>query len=349
MRGLATQLARRPLRRVAAVAAPARPRALSYQFNVGGVVDRWPRTAPNTILVVCPQGEKMIVERLGKMHDIKDPGFFFAIPLIDRIAYRVDMRERTLEIAPQAAITKDNVSVDVSGNVYVQFVDPERAAYGSQNPLYAVRQLAQSAMRAAIGEMELDEILHARARLNDVIREALAASGRAWGIDIKRYEITEITPDKHISEAMDKQAASERERREKVKMAEGDKQAMTLASEGVRVSQTNESEGAAIAVRNAASAEREKRILEAEGEAEAMQIRAKAQAEAIASIATAIEGQRAGPLSAQLAVARDYIGMYGELAGKSNTMLFAERPGDLNALLAQAATVLKNTPDPPKE
>ena len=148
--------------------------------------------------------------------------------------YRVDMRERTLEIAPQAAITKDNVSVDVSGNVYVQFVDPERAAYGSQNPLYAVRQLAQSAMRAAIGEMELDEILHARARLNDVIREALAASGRAWGIDIKRYEITEITPDKHISEAMDKQAASERERREKVKMAEGDKQAMTLASEGVR-------------------------------------------------------------------------------------------------------------------
>ena len=204
-------------------------------------------------------------------------------------------------------------------------------------------------MRAAIGEMELDEILHARARLNDVIREALAASGRAWGIDIKRYEITEITPDKHISEAMDKQAASERERREKVKMAEGDKQAMTLASEGVRVSQTNESEGAAIAVRNAASAEREKRILEAEGEAEAMQIRAKAQAEAIASIATAIEGQRAGPLSAQLAVARDYIGMYGELAGKSNTMLFAERPGDLNALLAQAATVLKNTPDPPKE
>ena len=76
---------------------------------MGGFVDRWPRTAANTIIVVCPQGEKMIVERLGKMHSIQEPGFFFAIPLIDRIAYRIDMRERTLEIAPQAAITKDNV------------------------------------------------------------------------------------------------------------------------------------------------------------------------------------------------------------------------------------------------
>ena len=97
------------------------------------------------------------MERLGKMEAVKHPGWFIAVPLVDSISYQVDMRERAIDIVPQAAITKDNVSVDVSGNVYVQFVDPVKAAYGAKNPLYAVRQHAQSAMRAAIGEMEVRE------------------------------------------------------------------------------------------------------------------------------------------------------------------------------------------------
>ena len=120
MRSLVRHARSAPLRQSAAARAAAPSRALSYQFDVGDMLDRWPKTAANTLLCVCPQGERMVVERLGKMLDIKEPGFFLAIPLVDKIAYRVDMRERTLEIAPQAAITKDNVSVDVSGNVYVQ-------------------------------------------------------------------------------------------------------------------------------------------------------------------------------------------------------------------------------------
>ena len=115
------------------------------------------------------------------------------------------MREKALSITPQSAITKDNVSVKVSGNLYCQFVDAEKAAYGSKHPLYAVKQHAQSAMRAAIGELELDEILHARARLNSMIRNAVQEAAAAWGLEIKRYEITDVAPDRTITEAMDKQ------------------------------------------------------------------------------------------------------------------------------------------------
>ena len=142
----------------------------------------------------------MVIERLGKLHSIKEGGWFIAIPFIDQIKYVVDMREKALSISPQAAITKDNVHVRVSGNVFCQFVDAERAAYGSKNPIYAVKQGAQSAMRAAIGELELDQILHARAELNSSIRAAVQSSASTWGLEIKRYELTEILPDKFIME-----------------------------------------------------------------------------------------------------------------------------------------------------
>jgi regulator of protease activity HflC (stomatin/prohibitin superfamily) len=131
---------------------------------------------------------------------IKDSGWFIAIPYIDQIRFVIDMREKALSISPQSAITKDNVHVAVSGNLFCQFVDAEKAAYGSANPIYAVRQHAQSAMRAAIGEMELDQILHARARLNSVIKGTVQDAAIAWGLDIKRYEITTISPDKFITE-----------------------------------------------------------------------------------------------------------------------------------------------------
>ena len=115
-------------------------------------------------------------------------------------------------------------------------------------------QHAQSSMRAAIGEMELDQILHARAQLNTLIRTTVQESSTAWGIEVKRYEITEVSPDKHITEAMDKQAAAERERRKKVLEAEGDKRSAELESEGQKIRLTNESEGELIKVKNEAQA-----------------------------------------------------------------------------------------------
>ncbi len=132
----------------------------SYSFSSQHAMDdeTWPLMARNTVLNVCPQGEKMVVERLGKFKRVQEPGWFLAIPLVDRIAYRVDTREKAVKIPPQSAITHDNVSVEVSGNIYTQFRDATKAAYGSTNPLYAIKQHAQSSMRAAIGELELDEV-----------------------------------------------------------------------------------------------------------------------------------------------------------------------------------------------
>lgn len=118
----------------------------------------------------------MIIERLGSYHQTHLGGFFFAIPFVDDIRFVIDMRERALSIDPQSCITKDNVHVQVSGNLYCQFLDAKKAAYGAKNPLYAVRQHAQSSMRAAIGELELDQILHDRIHLNNAIRSTVQVS-----------------------------------------------------------------------------------------------------------------------------------------------------------------------------
>lgn len=219
-------------------------------------LNAWPISKSNTFLNVCPQGCCMVVERLGRYYSTHQGGMFVSIPGIDNIRFVIDLREKALEITPQAAITKDNVHVSVSGNLYCQFVDPQKAAYGSKNPIYAVKQHAQSAMRASIGELELDEILHARARLNTMIKSSLQGAAEAWGIEIKRYEITDITPDKFITESMDKQAAAERERRKKVLDAEGSKRAAELQSEGEKIRMKNESEGMLIKLQNEAEAKK---------------------------------------------------------------------------------------------
>ena len=204
------------MRRITAIN-PSRsiPRRSFSFLNIDDDLDEWPRGRNNTVLNICSQGEKIVIERFGKLHSIQDSGWFIAIPLVDNLRFAIDMREKALSINPQSAITKDNVQVSVSGNLFCQFVDAEKAAYGSTNPIYAVRQHSQSAMRAAIGEMELDQILHARAQLNQVIKATVQEAAKAWGIEIRRYEITEILLDRFITESMDKQAAAERDRRKK--------------------------------------------------------------------------------------------------------------------------------------
>ncbi|CAB9513759.1 Stomatin-like protein 2, mitochondrial [Seminavis robusta] len=325
----------------------------------GGNSWQWPVTQPNTIFNIVPQGHKFVVERFGKLHSIEDSGWFFGIPFVDKIAYIIDIRERAMDIPPQSAITRDNVSVEVSGNLFVRFNDPERAAYGAFNPLYSVTQHSQSAMRSAIGEMELDEILHGRARLNSLIKGSLQEAAIPWGLEIRRYEITEITPDQQIRIAMDKQAAAERDRREQVLRAEGAKRKAELESEGVKISLTNESEGNLIKIKNEADATKTKIQLEAQGQAQAISNLAEAQAQALRVISAELN-KPGGQEAARLALAREYVTMYGEMGKQSNTILFNERPADVNALLTQAVTAMQaassampatttNPPPAPKE
>lgn len=195
-------------------------------------------------------------------------------------------------------------------------------------------------MRSAIGEMELDEILHGRARLNALIKGSLQEAAMPWGLEVRRYEITEITPDHQIRIAMDKQAAAERDRREHVLRAEGDKQRAQLTSEGVKISLTNESEGNLIKVKNEAEASKQRILLEAEGQAQAIRMMAEAQANALALIAAQIN-KPGGDEAARLALAREYVSMYGEMGSKSNTIMFNDRPADINALLSQAMVAMR--------
>jgi regulator of protease activity HflC (stomatin/prohibitin superfamily) len=199
-------------------------------------------------------------------------------------------------------------------------------------------------MRSAIGEMELDEILHGRARLNALIKGSLQEASTPWGLEIRRYEITEITPDHQIRVAMDKQAAAERARREHVLRAEGNKQQAQLESEGLKISLTNESEGNLIKVKNEAEASKQKILLEAQGGAEAIRLTAKAQAEALAMISEQLN-KEGGQEAARLALARDYVSMYGEMGKESNTIMFNDRPADVNALLSQAVIAMQAASD----
>jgi regulator of protease activity HflC (stomatin/prohibitin superfamily) len=301
---------------------------------------RWPVSKPNTIFNIVPQGYLYVVERFGKLHTIENSGWFLAIPLVDSISYVIDVRERALDIPAQSAITRDNVSVEVSGNLFIRFYDAEKAAYGSLDPLYSVTQHAQSAMRSAIGEMELDEMLHGRAKLNTLIKGSLQEASEPWGIEIRRYEITEITPDERIRIAMDKQAAAERDRREQVLRAEGSKRQAELESEGVRIRLTNESQGNLVKVQNEAEAEKTKILKEAQANAEAVRLAAAAQADALKLISKELQSP-GGAEAARLALAREYVGMYGEMGKQSNTILFNDRPADISALLAQAMVTLK--------
>ena len=114
----------------------------SSPFEQSLEINRWPISKTNTILNIVPQGKRMVVERFGKLHAIHESGYFIAIPFVDSIAYVIDVRERAVDILPQSAITRDNVSVEVSGNLFVRVVDPERAAYGARNPLYAAMMVS---------------------------------------------------------------------------------------------------------------------------------------------------------------------------------------------------------------
>lgn len=229
--------------------------------------------------------------------------------------------------------------MEVSGNLFVQFVSAEKAAYGARNPLYSVVQHAQSAMRSAIGEMELDEILHGRSRLNALIKGSLQEAAVNWGMEVKRYEITEITPDEQIRLAMDKQAAAERDRRQQVLRAEGDKRRAELTSEGLKIGLKNESEGMLIKVTNESEAAKIKAEREAEGQSQAIFLMANAQAKAIETIAKELR-KPGGAEAAQLALAKEYVDMYGEMGSKSNTMFFNQNAGDVTSLLVQAAAAV---------
>lgn len=205
---------------------------IETQHNID--VANWPPEKFNTIFNVCPRGKNMVIERFGQMHRIQDAGYFFAIPIMDRVRYVIDVRELTLVVQPQSGVTSDNVDVHVGGALFATVTDTEKACYKVRRPLFALTQEAMSAMRTAIGKVTLDDLFHNRLALNHAVQEAMAHTEEDWGVAVKRYELREIIPDPTVKAAMDKQAVAERTRRETVLTAQADREAIITRSEGDR-------------------------------------------------------------------------------------------------------------------
>ena len=194
----------------------------------------------------------------------------FKIPIIDRVAKRVDMKEQVVDFAPQPVITKDNVTMKIDTVVYYQITDPKLFCYGVANPIMAIENLTATTLRNIIGDMDLDETLTSRETINTRMRASLDMATDPWGVKVKRVELKNIIPPAAIQDAMEKQMKAERERREAILQAEGKKKSTILVAEGKKESVILEAEATKQAAILKAEADKEATIKEAEGQAEAI-------------------------------------------------------------------------------
>ena len=219
---------------------------------------------------IVPQASAYVIERLGSYHSVWKNGLHVKIPFVDRIGEKIDLRERVVDFAPQAVITKDNVRMQIDTIVYFQVTDCKLFTYGVDRPLFAIESLTATTLRNMIGELDLDSTLTSRDTINTRMRAILDEATDAWGIKVNRVELKNIIPPKEIQDAMEKQMKAERERREAILRAEGEKHSAILRAEGSEQSAILKAEADKQAAILNAEAEREVRIREAEGEAEAI-------------------------------------------------------------------------------
>ena len=234
-----------------------------------------------TCIKIVPQAHAFVIERLGAYQGTWSVGLHFKLPIVDRVARRVNLKEQVVDFAPQPVITKDNVTMRIDTVVFYQITDPKLFTYGVENPIMAIENLTATTLRNIIGEMELDQTLTSREVINTKMRASLDEATDPWGIKVNRVELKNIIPPAEIQEAMEKQMKAERERREAVTRAEGDKKAAILEAEGKKESAILTAEAEKQAMVLHAEAHKEKMIREAEGQAQAILNVQKAKADGI--------------------------------------------------------------------
>ncbi|MBU4446590.1 MAG: paraslipin [Candidatus Marinimicrobia bacterium] len=279
---------------------------------------------------IVPQKVAVIIERLGKYHNTLEAGFHVLVPFIDKVAYKHTLKEQAIDVPPQVCITRDNISVEVDGILYMQVVDPKKSSYGINNYQFASTQLAQTTMRSVIGKMELDKTFEERDTINSAIVEAVDKASDPWGVKVTRYEVKNIVPPQSIKDAMEKQMRAEREKRALIAESEGDKQAKINRAEGDKQEAIARSEG-----------EKQKRINEADGRAEEIKKVAIATAEGIREIAKAIN-EKGGLNAVNLRVAEQYLNEFGKLAKTNNSIIIPSDLSDIAGMIKSVTTVLKN-------
>ncbi len=282
-------------------------------------------------LKVVPQRRAYIVERLGKYRITLRAGFNVLVPFIDKIQYKHTLKEQAIDVASQICITRDNISVEVDGILYLQVMDPAKASYGIDNYQFASIQIAQTTMRSIIGKLELDKTFEERETINNSIVAAVDKASDSWGVKVSRYEVKNIIPPQSIKDAMEKQMRAEREKRAVIAESEGEKQAKINVAAGSRQEAIAESEG-----------EMQKRINEATGKASEIEQVAKATANGIRAIALAINEQ-GGKDAVNLRIAEQYLKEFGKLAKESNTMIMPANLADISSVIATATKVFDTT------
>lgn len=219
---------------------------------------------------VVPQARAYVIERLGLYQGTWEPGLHFKIPVIDRVAKRVNLKEQVVDFPPQPVITKDNVTMRIDTVVFYQITDSKSYTYNVENPIMAIENLTATTLRNIIGDMELDETLTSREVINTKMRASLDVATDPWGIKVNRVELKNIIPPAAIQDAMEKQMKAERERREAILKAEGEKRSTILVAEGKKQSAILDAEAEKQAAILHAEAQKERMIKEAEGQAQAV-------------------------------------------------------------------------------
>ena len=279
---------------------------------------------------VVPQREQFVIERLGKYAKTLDAGFHILVPFVDVVAYKHTLKEQTVDVPSQSCITKDNISVEIDGVIYLQVNDARAASYGIQDYLFATSQLAQTTLRSEIGKIELDRTFEERETINSQVVHAVDRAAEPWGVKILRYEIKDIVPPASVKDALEKQMRAERERRAVVASSEGERQARINVSEGERQEAINLSE-----------AEKLRQINEAEGRAEEIRLIAEATAAGVRAVGAAVS-EPGGKDAINLRVAEQWVTEFGKLAKANNTMIVPAQLGDVSTLVSTVMGTMGN-------
>lgn len=307
---------------------------MDFSFILDILFSPWLYIAIGIIIVIAKgirfveQNDAYIVERMGKYRTTFLAGANFLVPFLDRIAYIQTLKEQAIDVPQQAAITKDNINLIIDGVLYIKVMDPKKASYGVEDYRFAVIQLAQTSMRSEIGKIDLDKTFEERETLNTRIVNALNQASEAWGVQVLRYEISNINPPQSILDAMEKQVKAEREKRAVILESEGEKQATINVAEGNKRSEVL-----------AAEAKREQQILEAQGEAEAIKQVADAHAEALRLVGVAAATEQ-GQKAVQFELAKNAIAAKEAIAKESTVVLMDNKESGAANTVAEAIGVV---------
>lgn len=283
----------------------------------------------NLGVMFVPQQEAWVVERMGKFLKILNPGLNFLIPFFDTIKYVQSLKEIVIDIPQQSAITKDNVTLNIDGVLYLKIFDPKLASYGVEDAEYAISQLAQTTMRSEIGKIALDSVFRERESLNIAIVDSINKAANSWGITCLRYEIRDVKLPNKVQEAMQMQVEAERKKR-----------AAILESEGFREAAINKAEGEKKSKILVSEAIQLEQINQAEGEAQALKRIATAKAESLSIIAKTLN-EAHGHEAANLMIAQQYVQEFGNLAKTNNTIILPNDVSNVNQLVTQAFSIYK--------